>query len=107
MLITVPFVTVFYLLMNLSYMVAMVNEEMLSSQAVAITFGKKMLGSFLFIIPLGVTISTFGCALTSQFSTTRYDNKRRRECATINLQTLLCSRTIQSHAAAVVFHPCG
>lgn len=76
MLVTVPFVTVFYLLMNLSYMVTMVNEEMLSSQAVAITFGKKMLGSFLFIIPLGVTISTFGCALASQFSTTRYDRKR-------------------------------
>lgn len=71
MLITVPFVTAFYLLMNLSYMVAMETGEMLDSQAIAITFGKKMLGSFLFVIPLGVTISTFGSALTSQFSTTR------------------------------------
>lgn len=86
----------------------MVSEEMLSSQAIAITFGKKMLGSFLFIIPLGVTISTFGCALTSQFSTTRYDKEtlRRTFFSTINLQTLLCSRTVPSHAAVIVLHPC-
>lgn len=49
----------------------MTTEEMLSSQAVAITFGGKMLGKFLFVIPLGVTISTFGCAMAVQFSNTR------------------------------------
>lgn len=60
--------------MNMSYMTAMTTDEMLSSQAVAITFGSKMLGSFLFVIPLGVTISTFGCAMAVQFSNTRYSH---------------------------------
>lgn len=57
--------------MNISYMAAMSTDEMLSSQAVAITFGSKMLGKFLFVIPLGVTISTFGCAMAVQFTNTR------------------------------------
>lgn len=72
LLISIPFVTVFYILMNVSYMTTMTTDEMLSSQAVAITFGSKMLGKFLFVIPLGVTISTFGCAMAVQFSNTRY-----------------------------------
>lgn len=49
----------------------MTAEEMLSSQAVAITFGSKMLGPFVFVIPLGVTISTFGCGMAVQFANTR------------------------------------
>lgn len=46
--------------------------EMTSGQAVAMTFGQKLLGDFAFIIPVGVTISTLGCAMALQFATTRY-----------------------------------
>jgi L-type amino acid transporter 9 len=34
-------------------------------------FGDKILGVLNFIIPLGVALSTFGCALSIQFSVTR------------------------------------
>lgn len=54
-------------------MAVLTVPEMTSGQAVALAFGDKMLGSFTFLIPLGVTVSTFGCAMTSQFAITRYN----------------------------------
>ncbi|VVC39531.1 Amino acid/polyamine transporter I [Cinara cedri] len=67
----VPFVTVIYVLMNISYLTVLTKSEMISSPAVAVAFGTHALGHFSFIIPLSVTISTFGSALGIQFETTR------------------------------------
>lgn len=71
-MIAVPLVTLFYVLMNISYMTVLSVPEMTSVPAVAVTFGEKILGPFQFIIPLGVAISTFSCALNVQFGVTRY-----------------------------------
>lgn len=57
--------------MNVAYMTVLTTDEMSSSQAVAIAFGQKVLGDFVFIIPLGVTVSAFGCAMALQFGVTR------------------------------------
>jgi len=35
------------------------------------TFADRMLGAMNFVIPLGVALSTFGCALSIQFGVTR------------------------------------
>ena len=35
------------------------------------TFADRMLGAMKFVIPLGVALSTFGCALSIQFGVTR------------------------------------
>lgn len=67
-----PVVTALYVLMNLAYMTVLTPTEMIESPAVAVLFGEKMLGSFSFIIPLGVALSTFGCAMSIQFATTRF-----------------------------------
>lgn len=69
--IAVPIITVLYVFMNLSYMTVLSPEEMINSTAVAVDFGKKVLGPFGFIIPVGVALSTFGCALSIQFGITR------------------------------------
>nr|CAH7757669.1 unnamed protein product [Callosobruchus chinensis] len=74
-LIAVPIVTVLYLFMNVAYMTVLTQQEIITAhdqqQAVAVLFGEKALGSMAFFIPLGVAVSTFGCALSLQFGVTR------------------------------------
>lgn len=67
----VPFVTAFYVLINMSYMTVLTIPEMTSSTSVALTFGNKLLGDYAPIIPLGVAISAFGCAMAVQFGVAR------------------------------------
>lgn len=57
--------------MNMAYMTVLSPEEMIQSEAVGLDFGDRVLGSFSFLIPLGVALSTFGCALSIQFGVTR------------------------------------
>ncbi|XP_049785782.1 b(0,+)-type amino acid transporter 1-like isoform X1 [Schistocerca cancellata] len=69
--IAVPLVTLFYFMMNVSYMTVLSIPEMIAAPAVAVAFGERLLGPMSFVIPLGVALSTFGCALGIQFSVTR------------------------------------
>ncbi|KAK9891437.1 hypothetical protein WA026_014672 [Henosepilachna vigintioctopunctata] len=69
--ISVPIVTFLYVFMNIAYMTVMTTPEMVASKAVAVTFGDRVLGPASFLIPLGVALSTFGCALSIQFGVTR------------------------------------
>lgn len=57
--------------MNFAYLIVLTPEEMIQSPAVAVQFGERVFGSFSFLIPLGVSLATFGCALSIQFSVTR------------------------------------
>ncbi|KAI5701351.1 hypothetical protein M8J75_008577 [Diaphorina citri] len=70
-LIGVPLVTGLYVFMNLSYMTVLNIPEMIASPAVAVAFSERVLGPFQFIVPLGVVLATFGCALSVQFGVTR------------------------------------
>lgn len=69
--IAVPIITCLYVFMNVAYMTVLEKDEMIESVAVGISFGEKVLGPFSFFIPLGVALSTFGCALSIQFGCTR------------------------------------
>lgn len=57
--------------MNVAYMTVLDKDEMINSVAVGISFGERVFGPFSFLIPLGVALSTFGCALSIQFGCTR------------------------------------
>lgn len=46
--------------------------EMIDSEAVAVTFGNRILGAFAWLMPLSVTISTFGSANGTLFAAGRY-----------------------------------
>jgi L-type amino acid transporter 9 len=70
-MIGVPIVTGLYTFMNVAYMTVMTKTEMLESPAVGLAFGERVLGPFAFIIPLGVALSTFSCAMSIQFGVTR------------------------------------
>uniref|UniRef100_A0A8C4GUT9 Solute carrier family 7 member 10b n=1 Tax=Dicentrarchus labrax TaxID=13489 RepID=A0A8C4GUT9_DICLA len=58
--ISIPLVTFVYTLTNIAYFSSMSPEELLSSNAVAVTFGEKLLGMFSVIMPISVALSTFG-----------------------------------------------
>ncbi|XP_075152549.1 juvenile hormone Inducible-21 [Haematobia irritans] len=58
--IAMPLVTGIYVLVNLAYFAVVSKTEMLSSLAVAVTFGNRMFGSLSFMVPIFVALSTFG-----------------------------------------------
>lgn len=47
-------------------------EEMIDSEAVAVTFGNRILGPLTWLMPLSVAISTFGSANGTLFAAGRY-----------------------------------
>ncbi|XP_003738536.1 large neutral amino acids transporter small subunit 1 [Galendromus occidentalis] len=58
--ISLPIVTTVYLLANVAYFVVLTTTEVGSASAVAVAFGERTLGSYSWIIPVAVALSTFG-----------------------------------------------
>ncbi|XP_043928127.1 b(0,+)-type amino acid transporter 1-like [Protopterus annectens] len=59
-LIAVPMVTFLYVMVNVSYFAVMTTNEFLISGAAAVTWGRKILGIWMWVIPVSVAMSTFG-----------------------------------------------
>ncbi|XP_015586057.1 b(0,+)-type amino acid transporter 1 isoform X2 [Cephus cinctus] len=71
-LIAVPIITILYVGMNLMYMSVLTITEITKAPAVGVLWVERVFPSWLgFVIPLGVTLSTFGCGLTVQFGVSR------------------------------------
>nr|CAD7588770.1 unnamed protein product [Timema genevievae] len=58
--IAMPIVTLVYVTANLAYFAVLTSDEMLTSTAVAVTFGDKMFSSMSWTVPVFVALSTFG-----------------------------------------------
>ncbi|KAL0969663.1 hypothetical protein UPYG_G00230450 [Umbra pygmaea] len=59
-LIAISMVTLLYLLVNVSYLAAMTPRELMSSSAVAVTWGNKVLGSWGWVMSIAAALSAFG-----------------------------------------------
>jgi len=53
-------VTVVYVATNIAFYTTLSPAEVLGSEAVAVTFAKRLYGPFAFLIPIAVSMSTFG-----------------------------------------------
>ncbi|XP_014217404.1 Y+L amino acid transporter 2 [Copidosoma floridanum] len=58
--ISLPLVTLIYVLANVAYLAVLTPQAMIASEAIAVTFGDKILSSVAWIIPVMVAISAFG-----------------------------------------------
>ncbi|UJR36528.1 hypothetical protein I4U23_029249 [Adineta vaga] len=67
-----PFVMIFYLLTNISYFTVMNKAALLSSNAVAVTWGEVALGPAVRALPIFISISALGSANGSLFGAARY-----------------------------------
>ncbi|KAM6919788.1 large neutral amino acids transporter small subunit 2 isoform 2-T2 [Lycodopsis pacificus] len=70
-LISIPLVTFVYMATNVAFITVMSPQELLASNAVAVTFGEKMLGVMSWIMPISVALSTVGGVNGSLFTSSR------------------------------------
>ncbi|XP_046910598.1 L-type amino acid transporter sobremesa [Dermatophagoides farinae] len=75
----IPIVTLCYVLVNISYMSVMSTEDILMSDAVAVTWGNQILGFASIIIPISVAFSSFGAGNGSCFTSGRLAFAAARE----------------------------
>lgn len=58
--ISLPLVTAIYVLANMAYLAVLTPQEMIASNAIAVTFGDKVLTMGKWVIPIMVAVSAFG-----------------------------------------------
>ncbi|XP_008484283.1 b(0,+)-type amino acid transporter 1 [Diaphorina citri] len=101
--ISIPLVTVCYVLINISYLAVMTSAEMIESEAVAITFGNRILGVMAWLMPLSVTISTFGSANGTLFAAGRLCFAAGREGHLLDILSYVHIRRL-TPAPGLIFH---
>lgn len=70
-IISITLITIIYVLANLAYFAVLSHDQIISSDAIAVTFGKKTLGIFSFLMPLSVALSTTSGLNALIFSSSR------------------------------------
>ncbi|XP_037937992.1 b(0,+)-type amino acid transporter 1 isoform X2 [Teleopsis dalmanni] len=99
----IPLVTLCYALINISYLAAMSPTEMIDSEAVAVTFGNRILGAMAWLMPLSVTISTFGSANGTLFAAGRLCFAASREGHLLDILSYVHVRRL-TPAPGLIFH---
>ncbi|KAL3860072.1 hypothetical protein ACJMK2_010240 [Sinanodonta woodiana] len=69
--ISIPLITIIYVLANIAYFAVITPQEMLASNAVAVVFANRTYGVMAWIMPLFVAFSTFGGVNGAIFTSAR------------------------------------
>ncbi|XP_029001096.1 b(0,+)-type amino acid transporter 1-like [Betta splendens] len=102
-LIGIPLVGVCYVLVNVAYFTVMTPNELLLSEAVAVTFGDRVLHPVSWIVPLFVVFSTFGAANGTCFGAGRLAYVSGREGHMVKVLSYISLRRF-TPAPAVMFN---
>lgn len=101
--IAIPMVTIIYVFVNISYLTVMSPSEMLVSDAVAVTFGNRILGPMAWLMPLSVAFSTFGAANGTIFAAGRLCYVASREGHLVDVLSFVHVKKL-TPAPALLFH---
>ncbi|XP_031314421.2 B(0,+)-type amino acid transporter 1 isoform X1 [Camelus dromedarius] len=96
-------VTGCYILMNVSYFTVMTATELLQSQAVAVTFGDRVLYPASWVVPLFVAISTIGAANGTCFTSGRLVYVASREGHMLKVLSYVSVKHL-TPAPAIIFY---
>ncbi|XP_042523773.1 B(0,+)-type amino acid transporter 1 [Dipodomys spectabilis] len=99
----IPLVMVCYILMNVSYFTVMTPTELLQSQAVAVTFGDRVLYPASWVVPLFVAFSTIGAANGTCFTAGRLIYVAGREGHMLKVLSYVSIRRL-TPAPALIFY---
>lgn len=102
-IIGIPLVTGCYILMNVSYFTVMTATELLQSQAVAVTFGDRVLYPASWVVPLFVAFSTIGAANGTCFTSGRLVYVAGREGHMLKVLSYISVRRL-TPAPAIIFY---
>ncbi|KFV04764.1 B(0,+)-type amino acid transporter 1, partial [Pterocles gutturalis] len=102
-IIGIPLVTVCYVLINISYFTVMTSTELLQSQAVAVTFGYRVLYPGAWIVPLFVALSALGSANGTCFTAGRLVYVAGREGHMLKVLSYVSVKHL-TPAPAIIFH---
>lgn len=102
-IIGIPLVTVCYVLINISYFTVMTSTELLQSQAVAVTFGDRILYPASWIVPLFVAFSTIGSANGTCFTAGRLVYVAGREGHMLKVLSYISVKRL-TPAPAIIFY---
>ncbi|XP_032087080.1 B(0,+)-type amino acid transporter 1 [Thamnophis elegans] len=102
-IIGIPLVTVCYILINVSYFTAMTATELLQSQAVAVTFGDRVLYPASWIVPLFVALSALGAANGTCFTSGRLAYVAGREGHMLKVLSYISVKRL-TPAPAIIFY---
>ena len=76
---SIPLVTIVYVLVNIAYFTVLSPQEVMTSSAVATTFAYRTLGpTWAWIVPVGVVLSTLGSTNGTVFTSARFVNVASR-----------------------------
>ncbi|XP_077957082.1 cystine/glutamate transporter isoform X2 [Gasterosteus aculeatus] len=103
--ISMAIVTSCYVLTNVAYYTVMTAEELLDSEAVAVTFAEKLMGNFSIAVPFFVALSCYGSMNGGHFALSRMFYVASREGHLPEVLSMIHVRRHTPLAAVLILYP--
>uniref|UniRef100_A0A8C4E6Q4 Cystine/glutamate transporter n=1 Tax=Dicentrarchus labrax TaxID=13489 RepID=A0A8C4E6Q4_DICLA len=103
--ISMAIVTTCYVLTNVAYYTVMSAEELLASDAVAVTFAEKLMGKFSIAVPVFVALSCYGSMNGGTFALSRMFYVASREGQLPEVLSMVHIRRHTPLAAVLILYP--
>ncbi|XP_026186637.1 cystine/glutamate transporter [Mastacembelus armatus] len=103
--ISMVIVTCCYVLINVAYYTVMSAEELLASEAVAVTFAEKLMGNFSVAVPVFVALSCYGSMNGGLFALSRMFYVASREGQLPEVLSMIHVRRHTPLAAVFILYP--